>query len=395
MNKPLIPERPILVSPSLAAQIGLEEATLLSVLYDLVHSIKAVPSQGNHWYELYAEQLTPALPFWNDFDIQRVSQNLRAKSILQLQSAPYGQCQQLIFAFTTIPTAQDQGQVLQALPIYTSNPPPNQPVISHNTSPQYTTGSSTIAPHWQPDSEIMARIAQSSIPEDFIREQIPEFVTFWRESGEKRRSWGSTFMKTVTRNWAKRRSQDAWENNQKETETVMDSGWTPSQDAVDIMTQQANINISFIEDAIPEFILYWSERGVKSLTWNSKFIQHVRRQWNRFTSAIEHDSDPKIIAEDWQPSNDVYDILKMANIDITFAQQLLPEFILFWRDNKQLYGSWNTKFLQHIKYHWAKRHALTTNNQGTANEGQQTASRTSRTRDRSIAEDLNDRSWAT
>ena len=32
MTSTLIPERPLLVSPSLAATIGLEEATMLSVL---------------------------------------------------------------------------------------------------------------------------------------------------------------------------------------------------------------------------------------------------------------------------------------------------------------------------------------------------------------------------
>ena len=98
MNSPLIPERPILISPALASRIGLEEATLLSVLFDLIRSTKAVLSQGHHWYELYSEQLTPALPFWNNFDIQRISQSLRSNNIIQLQSPPYNECQHLIFS---------------------------------------------------------------------------------------------------------------------------------------------------------------------------------------------------------------------------------------------------------------------------------------------------------
>lgn len=395
MNSPLIPERPILISPALASRIGLEEATLLSVLFDLIRSTKAVLSQGHHWYELYAEQLTPALPFWNNFDIQRISQSLRSNNIIQLQSPPYNECQHLIFSINqaylqTGTTSSVSNHNDARSSTMASNP---LRTIPNNTG--YTTGSSVIAPHWQPDQETLARIAQSNVPQDFIFEQIPEFVTFWRESGEAKRSWGSVFMKTVTRNWAKRRSQDAWENNRKETATIMDSGWQPSQDAIDMMTQTVGINLSFIEDAIPEFILYWGERGEKHLTWNSKFVDHVRRQWNRFTSAVEHDTEPRIIPEHWQPSKDVYDIINMANIDTAFADQLLPEFLMYWRDSKQLYRSWNTKFLQHIKFHWAKRHASNNDQQGNSNEGQQAASITSRTRDRSLAEDLNDRSWAT
>ena len=400
MNSPLIPERPILISPALASRIGLEEATLLSVLFDLIRSTKAVLSQGHHWYELYSEQLTPALPFWNNFDIQRISQSLRSNNIIQLQSPPYNECQHLIFSINqtylqtgpldSTPNNNNTSIDTEQSNLMASNAPR---AITSNTG--YTTGSSVIAPHWQPDSETLARIAQSNVPQDFIFEQIPEFVTFWRESGEAKRSWGSVFLKTVTRNWAKRRSQDAWENNRKETATIMDSGWQPSQDAIDMMTQTVGINFSFIEDAIPEFILYWGERGEKHLTWNSKFVDHVRRQWNRFTSAVEHDTEPRIIPEHWHPSKDVYDIIAMANIDNAFAEQLLPEFLMYWRDSNQLYRSWNTKFLQHIKFHWAKRHASNNDQQGNTHEGQQAASISSRTRDRSLAEDLNDRSWAT
>jgi hypothetical protein len=78
----------------------------------------------------------------------------------------------------------------------------------------------------------------------------------------------------------------------------------------------------------------------------------------------------------------------MSHIDPQFAEALLPEFIMYWRDSNKLYKSWNTKFLQHVKYHWAKRNELATHGE------QQDAYRTGRTRDRSLADDLNDRSWA-
>ena len=174
----------------------------------------------------------------------------------------------------------------------------------------------------------------------------------------------------------------------------MDQQWQPSRDAIEVLVRQAGINLQFVEDAVPEFVLYWQERGEKSRTWNSKFIQHTRRQWLRYTSALEHDTDPKRIPDDWRPNHDVMDVLAMANIDRDFALNLLPEFVLYWKDSNQLHASWNTKFLQHVKYHWAKRHAYP-NAEGQHHEGLQTITQPTRTRDRSITQDLNDRSWAT
>ena len=163
-------------------------------------------------------------------------------------------------------------------------------------------------------------------------------------------------------------------------ETLSDN-WQPSADALEIL-DRAGINRAFIDDAVPEFVLYWSERNPREKALNSKFIQHIKRQWARYTSALSHDTEPQRIPTNWQPTEDVFDILNMSHIDASFARKLIPEFIMYWKDSNQMHSSWNTKFLQHVKYHWAKQSKLA---DGTAS---------SRTRDRSLAEDLNDRSWA-
>ncbi|MFB3078803.1 MAG: DnaT-like ssDNA-binding domain-containing protein, partial [Lysobacterales bacterium] len=99
------------------------------------------------------------------------------------------------------------------------------------------------------------------------------------------------------------------------------------------------------------------------------------------------------IPSNWQPSEDVYDILRMSHIDADFAQQLLPEFIVYWKDSNLLHSSWNTKFLQHVKYKWAKGHQFTTS-LDSSDAGQQRSHSTGSTRSRSLADDLADRSWA-
>ncbi|RYZ86559.1 MAG: hypothetical protein EOO68_28720, partial [Moraxellaceae bacterium] len=278
------------------------------------------------------------------------------------------------------------------------------PIINmHNGTAR---GANLIAANWQPDEELLRQIAQHNIPEYFIRQQIPEFITYWRERGETSHSWGAKFLKDVLHKWRNHQTQTAQAarlQNQGENDFVkrdqdiaMHPDWRPSKDALEVLVKHANISFAFVEDAIPEFVLYWQERGEVGRTWNSKFIQHVKRQWVRYSSTLEHDTEPKRIPENWQPSTDLFDVLRLANIDMEFAKRQVAEFLLFWRDSNQLYASWNTKFLQHVKFHWAKQHALTslTPQQGNSHAGQQSTHSTSSTRDRSLVEDLTDRSWA-
>ena len=156
--------------------------------------------------------------------------------------------------------------------------------------------------------------------------------------------------------------------------------------------ERGGIARDFIEDSVPEFVLYWRERDAKATELNSKFIQHIRIQWAKYSSSLEHSTEPKRISEQWQPTEDVFDILRLSHIDTEFARSVLPEFIVYWRDSNQAHTSWNSKFLQHVKYHWAKRHQL--EHAGHSHAGQQGTSTTGRTRDRSLEQDLTDISWA-
>lgn len=373
----LIPEKPLLVSPSLAATIGLEEACMLSLLSEVATYRYA----AGGWLELDEALLSKLMPFWTDYDIQRISKNLKDKGIILLGSAPYTSSRRLQVAF-------NEGEIITP-----AQTPVAPPIASANL----------IAPNWQPDQELLRRIAEHNIPEPFIRQQIPEFITYWRERGEISHSWGAKFLKHVLHQWreyqtglARQQRDEGNDFLRRDLEVAMHGHWRPSKDALEVLVKHANISLAFVEDAIPEFVLYWQERGEVSRTWNSKFIQHVKRQWVRYNSALEHDSEPRRIPENWQPGADVFDVLRLANIDLEFAKRQVPEFLLFWRESNQVYSSWNTKFLQHVKYHWAKQHALTTVNSQQVNShaGQQHSTSTRSTRDRSLVEDLTDRSWA-
>ncbi len=359
---------------------------MLSLLSDMAAYRPLIARDGQSWLEVDEALALRAMPFWSPQDIQRISKNLRDQGVILLASAPFTECHRLTVAF-------NDGQSAARKPVENLAP---LPIINMGG------GANLIAPNWQPDQELMRQVAQHNIPEDFIRQQVPEFITYWRERGETSHSWGAKFLKDVLHKWRNHQTQmarQARENNEeflnREKDIAMHMSWRPSKDALEVLVKHAGISYAFVEDAIPEFVLYWQERGEVGRTWNSKFIQHVKRQWVRYSSALEHDTEPKRIPENWQPSSEVFDVLRLAEIKMDFAQKQVAEFVLFWRESNQLYASWNTKFLQHVKYHWAKQHALAPiAQQGTHHAGQQPANLSTRTRDHRLAEQINDRSWA-
>lgn len=392
----LVPERMLVFSPALAATIGLEEAVLLHALHD----VSVCQSHKRHlraqiqWIEIDVATLEQLLPFWDRRELQRVSKNLADKGVIRIDSAPLGSStslgsdEKLRFCFASETQTETRAAPQQAQPLA---PRPGS--------------ASQLANNWRPEEDLLQLLALNhGISRDFALRQVEDFVLYWRERGEVSHAWSTRFRQHVLRQW---RLQQQNENAAYRAPRELEDNWQPSDDALQIL-ERSGINHEFIIDAVPEFVLYWRERGNNDGTWNSKFISHIRKQWARYENALEYDQEPRPISANWQPSEDVYDILRMANIDITFACELLPEFILFWRDAGTPQRSWNTKFLQHIKYQWATRHHMTTpynmttphsmNNQiagGTHRAGSAIAAGADRAAPANAFERLTDRSWAT
>lgn len=339
MPSSLIPEKQLSVSPSLAATIGLEEAVMLQGLHERMRFTKALLVDGYKWYNFTKAELDESFPFWQAGDVQRISNSLKEKGIFLLGTESYLVTRVLKLALNE----KIISAVEQHLP---SQPAPARPAAVPK-------GASVIASDWRPGTEILKQLKQQGIPDSFAEESLPEFVRYWRDRNEAHHGWDSKYQKWVVRRWREEETVFA----AKQRRSSLPDEWYPSEDAFEIL-ERAGVSRSFCEDAIPEFILYWREKGESSNTWNSKFVQHVRHQWARVSNALMYDTEPRVIPQQWQPSADVYDVLRMANIDIPFAEKLVPEFVLFWRENKQMHTSWNSKFLQHVKYHWAKRHQL-------------------------------------
>lgn len=382
MQSSLIPERPLVISPTLAATIGLEEAVLLHVLTELMAHRKQRLKDRLRWVELSQEELCASLPFWALIDIKRVQKSLQDLGMILLD--PHTAKKDYCYFAVNQRVDEDADSV--SAPAYETTG--SQRDVLATTTPPMQAGATYISPHWQPNDDWIKQCQQQNIPEEFVRDLVPGFVMYWRERKQARFSWGNAFYKFVLREWRTEQTR----RGARELETEMSAQWWPSDDALGILVN-ADINAVFIEDAIPEFVLYWRERGVVNGAWNTRFIEHIRRQWGKYSASIAFDTQPKRIPEDWQPSPECFDILHLAEIDEGFAREKISEFVLYWRDTNQVHASWNTRFLQFIKYQWARRLESSQNlslkhaeNQSSFGKGQQDLGQ--------AFQRFTDRSWA-
>lgn len=417
MNSTLIPERPLLISPTLAATIGLEETVMLHVLGELIamqHALAEPGAEQQRWVELDLEQLQRVLPFWAPIDIRRIQSNLRELGLLKISEGLTQNAQRFEIddgvkaaqttkstpatAFATAQNPEDGSNVVGSK---TATPRQGLPVYGYSANTpaphaQSNGGATLIPANWQPEATWIKQCQQHNIPEDFLRDAVPEFVQYWRDRGQARFSWGNAFYKHVLKLWREEQTR----RGAFEQASEMSASWRPSPQALSIL-HNAGVNPHFIEDAIPEFVLYWEERGASSGPWNTRFIEHIRRQWARYTAMQGFDDTPRPIPANWSPSADFYETLQLAEIDADFANARVAEFVLYWRDSQQAKASWNTTFLQFVKAEWARKLERDAQqpSRGMSTRGGQNAEnrRDGSAGTSSVAErlrQLDDRSWA-
>ena len=287
------PSSESLISISLAEarHYGLAEAVVLAQLKSAGQWLPPGYYQGQTWYEIIAGKLLDQLPLAGLAELNGALQNLINHGVIYTGTLPASNDALLQFSLVNnIPATAAAPQRLPVVTMPQNSVPQNsvpQNNLPQNNVPQ-NLGDGIMTAHWQPTRETLARIQQLGISPAFIEEQLPEFITFWRSSGEQHRSWDAKFHQHVVRKW---RERETFVARQKQ-EVQIDKSWRPSQDALEILTQHSGVPESFVEDAVPEFILYWSEKGTRSGTWNKFFCDHVKRQWARYQSAIKYDTEP-------------------------------------------------------------------------------------------------------
>ena len=317
----------LIISTDAAKTIGLNEAVLLQILNNLFNATQ----KGT----FTLEDIQPETPFWKQDKLSETLISLSAKGIIRTSGND----------FTLVKQQENQAQ----------------PAEESSYAELKIRESSELGDNWLPDPELIQQIAEYGIPDEFALSFVDDFKLLSAEKSQRHHSWGVKFLRYVIKKW---REQEVITHKQSKRKAIP-KNWVPDEEAYEILIN-AGVSSNFIEKEIPEFILYWSERNELSDIWNSKFISHIRRQWARTHNVVENNEQPAPISQDWLPNEDFYDVLSLTGITKEFADTTVSEFIMYWKETGQSHNSWNSKFLQHVKYQSQREQKLS----GTQNAGE-------------------------
>mgnify|MGYP000579230533 FL=1 len=203
--------------------------------------------------------------------------------------------------------------------------------------------------NFYPSEDLVKQACNLGIEEDFLGDQLPSFNLFWKGKDLKPHLKESKFLQYALKNWREKEKIEYQESKK----VLIDSNWRPSEDAISIL-KNIDINDSFIESLLPEFILFWKEKRVKSNSWNSTFLNHVKKQWARKNFKLDSDKENHPMSKNWAPSEDCMKVLEVTNIPVDFIESKLPEFRLYWIDAGEISTNWNNKFINFVKNSWEK-----------------------------------------
>jgi hypothetical protein len=177
-------------------------------------------------------------------------------------------------------------------------------------------GKAPIATRWRPDEQVLRQLALHGIPARLRRERSSTTSwLYWSDRGEPAFAWNAKFRAHVIRRWREQESRNtARAGATCRARSAQD--WEPGPDATrDPRCAPASAATSSRTRCRSSCCTGPNAREA-SRTWNSRFV--IARQApvgalqpRPWTSTASRGALPA----DWQPAADVYDILRMANID--------------------------------------------------------------------------------
>ena len=137
---------------------------------------------------------------------------------------------------------------------------------------------------WAPSTQAFEVLGMGKINREFIESKVNEFKMYWLEKNQVRDNWNVLFVDFIRREWVKENSEN------KGLPVCIDDNWSPSSDAFDIL-ELANVSKNDALKHLKEFILYWKENGTALRSWNSKFVDFVKRK--ELIGSYEEKNDKK------------------------------------------------------------------------------------------------------
>ena len=314
----LIPDRQLTFSPELAETIGLEEAILLQAL-----GTKLIDRDG--WTTIVLLELQQTMPFWSVDHITQLSDKLVALGILarsghhdpttlvlsatalavpakRIDTEPAAPAHDPRPAFEAHSRHWQPSDALVDLLVMTQGIPRafvnsiasaflpsengrdvdtqfRQHALARWRAQQGLTTAfeiTTPAPFgkdWQPNQDALDILEQAGIDPGFADSVRAEFVLYWSERGGPPKEINTRFVEHVRRRWLRHTSQI-----HHSTEPIrIPRHWQPDVAVYDTL-RLAGISEQDAKALLPEFVMYWIDSNEVHTSWNSKFLQHVKRQ---------------------------------------------------------------------------------------------------------------------
>ncbi len=317
MSSPrFIPERYCSFSPQLAATVGLEEAIVLQGLSNQlatdgnIISIAALGQEFPFWDQVRIGQLLQrivdlgilcARPS-HDPMVWRVTDK-RADAASSTESVRTWTPSEYLIDLLDLNHGLTRDYVLEQLKTFevsgdrkTLDTRFRYHVLSHwrqrqkhpafaiKESPRFDNA-------WQPSLDAKEILARTEMTPEFIESIRPEFILYWKERGGAPKDVNSKFIQFARQRWARH-------ENSLQHSTVperLQPNWMPNA-AVYETLQLSGISQDFADTLLPEFIVYWVDSNEIHTSWNAKFLQHVKYQWQRHQEQISGRSQTGVAA---------------------------------------------------------------------------------------------------
>lgn len=252
-----LPEAPVPFYPSLARELGSDEALLLSIYADYARHAGMHGEDGSVECILPHSRWLQLADFWTEQRLRTVTDSLARQGCLRVSLNPGGSVRLCLLPrparcrdeVRAPETAEPPAPPVRQLPIHDTPPPPRPPrgdSMIRQRGPAPTFGGSIgwrrhedelqaifkqaeqrnqqLQPMqlgWQPSDLFHAMLPRHSIPPEFAAACLDEFVLYWLDKDRKESNWDQKFLAWVKREWVKKQTREAREQRyEQERQTV-------------------------------------------------------------------------------------------------------------------------------------------------------------------------------
>lgn len=104
---------------------------------------------------------------------------------------------------------------------------PSDPDLLASPTRQQRARAAPIPPTWTPSASVYAWAHKRGLTREWVQAQIDEFVIYWRDCGESRKSWDATFINRLQLLQSRMTKEPPHETRQRLADKDYAAGTTP------------------------------------------------------------------------------------------------------------------------------------------------------------------------